>query len=201
MSAETIWLESGIDLELRGAGSLLGGEQHGHISSIGFDMYLRMLDETVKELKGEEVPLEIHSTLNLGLDIRIPSSFIADENQRLRAYKKIADTRDKASGEKLLAELADRYGALPEAVKNLIDFAQLKNLAQQIGVESIERRQGFYNIKLHEKARLEPQKLMELVQHTAGAQFTPAGVLRIPAVTASPAETLSFVQDLLAALR
>jgi transcription-repair coupling factor (superfamily II helicase) len=191
-----------LDLELRGAGNLLGGEQHGHIASVGFDMYLRMLDETVKELKGEEVPLEIHSTLNLGLDIRIPSTFIADENQRLRAYKKIADTRDREAGEKLLAELADRYGALPEAVRHLVEFAQLKNMAQHLGVESIERRQGFYNIKLHEQARIDPMKLMDLVQQTPGAQFTPAGVLRAPAGGGqAAADVLAFVQGLLAGLR
>ena len=80
-----------LDLELRGAGNLLGGEQHGHIEAVGYDTYVRLLEETVKELKGEEVPLEIHSTLNLGIDIRIPSTYISDETQRLRSYKRIAD--------------------------------------------------------------------------------------------------------------
>ena len=73
-----------LDLELRGAGNLLGGEQHGHINSVGFDTYVRLLDETVRELKGEEIVPEIHSALNLGLDIRIPPEYISDENQRLR---------------------------------------------------------------------------------------------------------------------
>ena len=87
-----------LDLELRGAGNLLGGEQHGHIEAVGFDMYVRMLEETVQELRGEEVPLEIHSTLNLNLDIRIPAEYIADEHQRLRAYKKIADVDHAGTG-------------------------------------------------------------------------------------------------------
>ena len=87
-----------LDLELRGAGNLLGGEQHGHIAAVGFDMYLRMLEETVQELKGEETPLEIHSSLNLGLDIRIPPEYIADEHQRLRAYKRIADAQRRRAG-------------------------------------------------------------------------------------------------------
>src|SRR3977135_3717406 len=72
-----------LDLELRGAGNLLGGQQHGHIEAVGFDTYIRLLEETVHELKGEEVPLEVHSTVNLGLDIRIPPEYIADEHQRL----------------------------------------------------------------------------------------------------------------------
>jgi transcription-repair coupling factor (superfamily II helicase) len=75
-------------------GNLLGGEQHGHINSVGFDTYVRLLDETVRELKGEEVVPEIHSALNLGLDIRIPPDYIADENQRLRAYRQIANATD-----------------------------------------------------------------------------------------------------------
>ena len=85
-----------LDLELRGAGNLLGGEQHGHINSVGFDTYVRLLEETVRELKGEEVAPEIHSSLNLGLDIRIPPDYIADENQRLRAYRQIANAADAA---------------------------------------------------------------------------------------------------------
>src|SRR5438309_4698435 len=78
-----------LDLELRGAGNLLGGEQHGHINSVGFDMYVRMLDETVREMKGEEIVPEIRSVINLGLDIRIPPDYITDENQRLKASKLI----------------------------------------------------------------------------------------------------------------
>src|SRR6202020_2141 len=80
-----------LDLELRGAGNLLGGEQHGHIEAVGYDTYVRLLEEAVRELKGEEIPAEIHSSLNLGLDIRIPADYIADENQRLRAYRQIAN--------------------------------------------------------------------------------------------------------------
>jgi len=170
-----------LDLELRGAGNLLGGEQHGHIAAVGFDMYVRLLEETVQELKGEEVPLEIHSTLNLGLDIRIPTGYIAEEHQRLRAYKRIAEAGDRERAEGILAEFSDRYGAPPEAVRNLVEFSMLKTLAQRLGVESIDRRQGMVNIKFHGDSRIDPMALMELVRTTAGAQFTPAGILRLPA--------------------
>jgi transcription-repair coupling factor (superfamily II helicase) len=108
-----------LDLELRGAGNLLGGEQHGHINAVGFDMYVRMLEETVRELKGEEVPPEIHSALNLGLDMRIPADYIADENQRLRAYRQIANAGTPADRERVEKELEDRYGPVPDAVRNL----------------------------------------------------------------------------------
>ncbi|MCC7499670.1 MAG: transcription-repair coupling factor [Bryobacterales bacterium] len=179
-----------LDLELRGAGNLLGGEQHGHIEAVGFDMYIRLLEETVRELKGEEVPVEVHSNLNLGLDIRIPPEYIGDEQQRLRAYKRIADTSTREQAAKLLAELEDRYGAPPEAVSQLAEFSILKAIAQTLGIESVERRSGFLNIKIHKESRIEPAKLMSLVESTAGAQFTPAGVLRLPIDGLSGPQTL-----------
>jgi transcription-repair coupling factor (superfamily II helicase) len=179
-----------LDLELRGAGSILGGEQHGHIEAVGFDMYVRMLEETVQELRGEEKPVEIHSTLNLGLDIRIPSEYIADEQQRLRAYKRIADIRTPEEAEKLLAELSDRYGPPPEALRNLLDFSLLKSAAQKLGVEAVDRRGGVLNLKFHEASRVDPTRLMNLVSNTEGAQFTPAGVLRIPVNGAQSATAL-----------
>jgi transcription-repair coupling factor (superfamily II helicase) len=169
-----------LDLELRGAGNLLGGEQHGHINAVGFDMYIRMLEETVRELKGEEAPLEIHSALNLGLDIRIPSDYIADENQRLRTYKRIASAAQQTEREAIEKELADRYGPVPDAVRNLLDYSALKALAEKLGIETVERRQGIANIKFHRETKVNPEKLMRLVRKTNGAQFTPAGVLRLP---------------------
>jgi transcription-repair coupling factor (superfamily II helicase) len=190
-----------LDLELRGAGNLLGGEQHGHIASVGFDTYLRLLEETVQELKGEETPLEIHSALNLGLDIRIPPEYIADENQRLRAYKRIADARDAEQAEKIRAELADRYGPLPEAVETLMKFALLKTHSAAAGIEAIDRRAGGLQIKFHPGAKIDPAKLMELVSSHEGAQFTPAEVLRLPLPAIDGAAgVLSFVESCIAPL-
>jgi transcription-repair coupling factor (superfamily II helicase) len=191
-----------LDLELRGAGNLLGGEQHGHIAAVGFDTYLRLLEETVQELKGEETPLEIHSALNLGLDIRIPPEYIADENQRLRAYKRVADARDAEQAEKVRAELADRYGPLPEAVETLVKFALLKTQAAAAGIEAIDRRAGALQIKFHPGAKIDPARLMELVASREGAQFTPAGVLRLPtpAGVENAAGVLEFIEGSLAPL-
>jgi transcription-repair coupling factor (superfamily II helicase) len=176
-----------LDLELRGAGNILGGEQHGHIAAVGFDMYVRLLEETVHELKGEEAPLEIHSTLNLGLDVRIPSEYIADEHQRLRAYKRIADAATSEAAAEALAELEDRYGPAPDAVRSLLKFSVLKSAAQRLGIEAIDRKQGALNVKFHKDARIDPKRLMNLVTGTEGAQFTPAGVLRLPVDGASNA--------------
>jgi transcription-repair coupling factor (superfamily II helicase) len=169
-----------LDLELRGAGNLLGGEQHGHINSVGFDTYVRLLEETVRELKGEEVVPEIHSALNLGLDIRIPADYIGDENQRLRAYRQIANAADEAARDRAEKELEDRYGPVPEAVRNLLLYSALKTLAEQAGIEAVDRRHNLLNIKFHKQTRVDPARLMNLVSKTTGAQFTPAGVLLLP---------------------
>jgi len=169
-----------LDLELRGAGNLLGGEQHGHINSVGFDTYVRLLDETVRELKGEEVVPEIHSTLNLGLDIRIPPEYIPDENQRLRAYRQIANAADAAARDRAEKELEDRYGTVPEAVGNLLAYSALKTMAEQVGIEAVDRRHNLLNVKFHKETRVDPARLMNMVGKTRGAQFTPAGVLLLP---------------------
>ncbi len=177
-----------LDLELRGAGNILGGEQHGHIGAVGFDMYIRLLEETVHELKGEEAPLQVHSTLNLGLDIRIPSEYISDEHQRLRAYKRIADASTAEAASEALAELEDRYGPAPAPVRSLLKFSALKGSAQRLGIEAIDRRAGALNVKFHKETHIDPKRLMSLVTRTEGAQFTPAGVLRLPLDGASDAE-------------
>ena len=147
---------------------------------MGFDTYVRLLEETVRELKGEEVAPEFHSVLNLGLDIRIPTDYIADENQRLRAYRQIAHATDAAARDRAEKELADRYGPVPEAVRNLLQYSALKALAEKIGIEAIDRRHNLLNIKFHKQTRVDPAQLMAIVQQTRGAQFTPAGVLLLP---------------------
>ena len=190
-----------LDLELRGAGNLLGGEQHGHIEAVGYDTYVRLLEETVKELKGEEVPIEIHATLNLGLELRIPVDYISDDAQRLRSYKRIADVKDDEQTARIAEELSDRYGPVPEEVSTLLRFSALKSLAQRTGVESIDRRAGVANIKFHQQSKVDPLKLMEIVRNAEGAQFTPAGVLKWPLKPyTDPADLIDDLKQILLAL-
>jgi transcription-repair coupling factor (superfamily II helicase) len=161
-----------------------------------------MLEETVREMKGEEIPAEIHANINLGLDLRIPAEYIADEHQRLRAYKRIAEAGSSEQAEKILGELADRYGPPPEAVGYLLQYSLLKTLAQKIGIEHVDRRQGVLNVKFHGESKVDPTKLMALVSNTRGAQFTPAGVLRLPLDGLnSPDSILDFLKQRLAELR
>jgi transcription-repair coupling factor (superfamily II helicase) len=150
----------------------------------------------VRELKGEDVPLEIHSALNLALDIRIPTEYIADENQRLRAYRRIASARDAADRDQIEKELADRYGSLPEAVRNLLEYSSLKTIAETLGIERIDRRNGALQIKFHPDTRVDATRLMNLVSRDRESQFTPAGLLRLPLDgKLGPAAVLAHVRD------
>ena len=170
------------------------------VVSVGADGSVKLWDvetgKQIAELKGD-----IRATLNLGLDIRIPTSYIADEAQRLRSYKRIADVKDEDQAKRVTDELADRYGPIPDEVSNLVRFSLLKSLAERAGVDSIDRRQGFANIKLHQQSKVDPVKLTASVRSTPGAQFTPAGVLKLPlTVSKSPAELLEQLRFILVEL-
>jgi transcription-repair coupling factor (superfamily II helicase) len=167
-----------LDLELRGAGNLLGGQQHGHINAIGFDLYCQMMERAVSALKGEETKPEMRATINLGLDIRIPQEYIPNENLRLRTYKRIAGITNDAEREEVDRELADRFGPAPPAVGNLLDYALLKGLAERILVSSIERRANEVAIKFHPETTLPPEKLVGLIRSKGeGMRLDPGGTL------------------------
>ncbi len=168
-----------LDLELRGAGNLLGGQQSGHMDALGFDLYTQMLERTVAELRGEAVEDETSVSINLGVDVAIPEDYISDMGQRLRTYKRVSSARDEATLRAILVETQDRYGRLPESVERLFDYARLRRLAEEVGVISIDRTATGIAIKLGEKARVAPEKLMALVESRKGAGFTPNGVLRL----------------------
>ena len=167
-----------LDLELRGAGNLLGGQQHGHINAIGFDMYCQMMERAVSALKGEETKPDLRVTINLGLDIRIPQEYISNENLRLRTYKRIAGIANEAEMEEVNKELADRFGSPPPAVGNLLDYALLKGLAERLLVSGIERRANEVAVKFHPETPLPPEKLVSLIRSRGeGLRLDPSGTL------------------------
>ncbi|MDX6532030.1 MAG: hypothetical protein QOH41_4320 [Blastocatellia bacterium] len=168
-----------LDLELRGAGNMLGGEQSGHMDALGFDLYTQMLERTVAELQGEQVEDEPTVSLNLGVDVAIPESYISDMGQRLRTYKRVSSARDEEALAAIRAETEDRYGRIPDSVEDLFGYARLRQASELVGVVSIDRTREGIAIKLAEKARVSPEKLMELIRVREGASFTPGGVLRL----------------------
>jgi transcription-repair coupling factor (superfamily II helicase) len=168
-----------LDLELRGAGNLLGGQQSGHMDALGFDLYTQMLERTVMELRGETVEDETSVSINLGVDVAIPEDFISDMGQRLRTYKRVSSARDDETLSVIRAEVEDRYGRLPASVERLFAYARLRRLAEEVGVVSIDKTPGGIAIKLSEKARVAPERLLNLVAERQGATFSPSGVLRL----------------------
>jgi transcription-repair coupling factor (superfamily II helicase) len=166
-----------LDLELRGAGNLLGREQHGQIVAVGFDLYCRLLERAVAERKGEAVTSDRRATLNLGQDIRIPIEYIESENLRLRIYKRIAGVSNEKERDEVRRELADRFGLLPKAVENLLDYALLKALAESLTVASIERRGDLVAVKFYEETPVKPEKLVRVIRGKRGMRLDPSGVL------------------------
>ena len=128
-----------LDLEIRGAGNLLGGEQSGHIETVGFEMYMKLLEQAVRELKGEELVDDVRAVVNLRVDLKIDPSYVPDMNQRLMIYRKIADARSDDELDQILSELRDRYGPLPETVEHLEQYGRIRIMADRLGVESIDR--------------------------------------------------------------
>ena len=168
-----------LDLELRGAGNMLGREQHGHIESVGFDMYCQMLERAVSERKGEAVAPERRATINLGMDIRISPDYIENEGTRLRVYKRIAGADAEEARDEILAELRDRFGPPPPAVENLLEYALLKALAEKSLVASIERRGERVAIRWHEDTPVKPEQLVKIIRARKDMRLDPAGTLWI----------------------
>jgi transcription-repair coupling factor (superfamily II helicase) len=191
-----------LDLELRGAGNMLGGEQSGHIEAIGFEMYTGMLEEAVSRIKGEDMREHATTQLNLGIPLRIDETYIGEENQRLRIYKRIAAAGGEQAVDDVRKELEDRYGPVPEGVENLLEAAMLRAECERIGVSSVDRKRDQVQMRFTTQAAIDPGHLMKLVAKNAkkGAQFTPQGVLRFPLTAKEPAEMLIEIRLLLGEL-
>jgi transcription-repair coupling factor (superfamily II helicase) len=166
-----------LDLELRGAGNMLGRQQHGHIEAIGFDMYCQMLERAVSKLKGEESAPELRTTLSLGLDVRIPENYIPSENLRLRTYKRISAIAGQEEKQDVHRELTDRFGAPPATVENLLEYAVLKSMCERLRISAVERQGNRIAIRFHAETPLDPATLVKVVRSRKGIKLDPSGVL------------------------
>lgn len=127
------------DLEIRGAGNLLGAEQHGHLDTVGYDLYVRLLNEAVLEEKGEKVEEKLEAKMTMSCDAYLPSNYVASSTQRMEMYKKIAHIENEADYNDVITELNDRFGKVPECAKNLLSTAILKSYAQNAGIKKVEQ--------------------------------------------------------------
>lgn len=160
------------DLELRGAGNLLGAQQHGHMNAVGYDLYCKMLNEAVKEAKGIHTMEDFETSVDLNVDAYIPDSYISNEFQKLDIYKRIAGVETQQDYDDMLEELLDRFGEPGKAVLNLLAIAKLKAIAHQGYVTEIKQTGKTVRFTLYEKARLNTEGFPALMQkYRRGLQF------------------------------
>ena len=178
-----------LDLEIRGAGNLLGAQQSGHIEAIGFDMYVKLLEQTVRELQGEEIPDDRRARVNLGVDLRIDEGYVAETDQRLAVYRKVATATDEPALAAALEEVADRYGPLHPSLVRLAEYGRVRVRASGLGVEAIDREASRLAMRFGEDAPLDPGRLVEFVRSRPGISLSPAGVVRLDLEAVAGAET------------
>ena len=128
------------DLEIRGAGNMMGSSQHGHMASIGYDLYCKMLEDTIKEKKGETNIEPIETTVEIKVDAYIPNDYIKDESQKIEIYKKIASISSYDDYMDVQEELEDRYSNIPLSVQNLMDIAYIRSIAKELRIEEIKEK-------------------------------------------------------------
>jgi len=168
-----------LDLEIRGAGNLLGGEQSGHIDAVGFEMYMKLLEETIRELKGEEIEDDLRATVNLRVDLKIDPAFIPDMNQRLMVYRKIAAARSERELDTAMDDVRDRYGAPPASVLNLAEYGRIRIMADRLGVDTIDREGRLMVVKFRPTAKIDPVRLVKVVAELPGATLVPPVSLKL----------------------
>ena len=161
------------DLELRGAGNLLGAEQHGHMEAVGYDLYCKMLNEAVKQLKGEmEEEETFTTTMDLNVDAFIPASYIPNEYQKLDIYKRIAAIENREEYEDMMEELLDRFGEPPKMVQNLLAVASLKAMAHRIYLTEVKQLDDSLKLTMYERAKIDTAKIPEILnQYPEELQF------------------------------
>ena len=161
------------DLEIRGAGNLLGAEQHGHMEAVGYDLYCKMLNEAVKHLKGELEEDPYTTTVDLNVDAFIPASYIPNEYQKLDIYKRIASIENEEEMDDMLEELIDRFGDVPKKVQQLLSIALLKALAHSVYVVSVEQKGEMFRFTMYEKAKVHVERIPVLIEKFKGSlKFT-----------------------------
>ena len=157
------------DLEIRGAGNLLGSEQHGHMQAVGYDLYCKMLNEAVKDLKGTaKVEDKYETVLDLETDAYIPTSYIKNEAQKLDVYKRIASLENAEECEDMAEELTDRFGDLPKAVMNLLEIARLKAEAHGLYITEVSGNSNRLKLTMYEKVNIEVTNIPKLIERYQG---------------------------------
>jgi transcription-repair coupling factor (superfamily II helicase) len=181
-----------VDLELRGAGNLLGAEQSGHMAAVGFELYLRMLEEAVSEAKGEPLAPVLRCEMNLGLDLSVPVEYMEDMNQRLAFYREVSLALTEAEVERVASSARDRFGPLPPRVSRMLDAVKLRLKAESLQVRSVSLKPGRLSLAFDPSSPLDTGGLVGFLSRRRGVKLDPGGLLELP---------LAAGEDALGALR
>jgi transcription-repair coupling factor (superfamily II helicase) len=187
----------------RAGTSFLGAEQSGHIAAVGFEMYSQLLENAVREMKGEAPARETKAQINLGVDIRIPEEYIDDFSARLALYKEISVAADEEELGRLHDRVRDLYGGIPRQAENLLALASLRLLADRLGIVSIDHGRGGIEVRFGPDPEVSPERLVRETVRRPGVRLTPTGVLHIdPGATEGGGgqRRIAQVRDLLLAL-
>ena len=178
------------DLEIRGAGNILGPEQHGHLATVGYDMYCKLMEETLNEVQGRQTVRELETRVDLRVDAFLPADYVAEEKQRMEMYKRIASVVTDEDRADVTDELIDRYGPLPPAAEALLDVSQLRALCNRLGVSGVSRGKEGLIMKLDERFVPDPACLLQAIAETDGRLILSARpparmILRVPTLQES----------------
>jgi transcription-repair coupling factor (superfamily II helicase) len=156
------------DLEIRGAGNLLGAQQHGHIAAVGYDLYSKLLAEAVRELAGGPTTATVDPVISVTVEGFLPDDYVPEVNQRLALYKRLASAASDAEVADLHAELADRFGPLPAPAGQLLDIVRIRVAARSVGIEKIEAGDGKALVTFSAGTSLEPERLVRTIERSRG---------------------------------
>lgn len=186
------------DLKIRGGGNILGFSQAGHISAIGYELYLKMVEQTIAELKGEEWKEEVNPEINVNIPAYLPSHYISDTDVRLNAYRRLSALREPSELEAMRAEMQDRFGLLPAEVANLLEVVSVRLLMKKAGLDRLDVAPMMLTIGFSHPTRIDPAKLVALVaKDPRRFQLTPEGRMRIKVRGKSPMEGLLEARDII----
>ncbi len=190
-----------LDLEIRGAGNLLGAEQSGNLAAVGYETYTEMLQETMDELRGKGVQREVDPEIRLAVAARLPDDYVQDVSQRLVLYKRLASCREDPDIDRIRDELLDRFGTLPPEAENLVEVIRLKVRARRLGVAAIDQQNGELVFTAAEQSQVDPRRLLNLLKQAGhGLRVAPGHRIHAPAPKGGAAELLVAARNVLASL-